>query len=348
MQLDGIVHAKIVAKLVKYNDTLVTIAEDNHGQISFILILLHSSLYLNQLKLHQNNTIIIKEPYYKETKILKNKQKVLIVDNIYHNLILVKPEIFDDKNDSDDHKDEHINIESLKEKGNKYFTLKQYFLAIYCYSQALNNFDSASNHSIELKFKLLCNRSLCFINIKKYSKALIDAENALKLDKSSIKAKFRVITALNYMGKYLQAMKTVKSIDKTKIKSNSILNKFISLEQEIVIRYRESMALFQNDKHEKIDFALYPSFADPVKWQNVSDYIGKIKVKYIDKYKGRGIVAAKNIKAGEIILVEKVFAKGQHQQTQKLVYNLSEFYIFLKYINIIIYRNKIKCRKESY
>ena len=180
-------------------------------------------------------------------------------------------------------------------------------------------FENSNTQNTDLKFKLLCNRSLLFLFIQHYSHALIDAEHALKLNKQSVKAKFRCITALNGIGQYLKAMQLLKSVNRKTIESSSIRKQFVILDREIIIKYRESMGILQNEGKDRVDFALYSAFSDHSKWANVSDFIGPICVHYIGPKKGRGIVATKNIKRGDIILIEKVFAKGMYKNGKQKV-----------------------------
>ena len=331
--------------------SIITIVKELKSNTIFILILLHASFYNDQL--HKNDVLFIKTALYKQKKLLMNKeeeQRILIIDNVYYNINLTQNDVIDD-NKSDD-----IDVDKLKEKGNKYFGCKQYLFAINCYSKALQS--NNINDDKDLKLKLLCNRSLCFLYVNEYCPALIDAENALKIDKHCIKAKFRCIKALNGIGKYLKAIKILKSIDKTTIESKSICKSFGALEQEIVMKYYESMAIFKNDKNEKIDFALYPLFSHPIKWKNVSNFINnKISIKYINKTKGRGIIATNDIKCGEIILIEKVFAKSELLSDSKyhiskrdslLMSVLKNTFPYLRIKGGFEYNSNLNCKRISF
>eukprot|EP01083_Nonionella_stella_P070302 188002_1 len=302
-----ILHVNIMDKMIKNSDDLLAIVKEKKTNKIFVLLLLHSVHYKHQLthKNQTNPTLIIKDPFFKNIAFGKERVSAVMIDNIYCNLCLQYPQTLHNNNDD---------IRALKQKGNEYFSRKQYRFAIHCYSVALQHRNSENDTM--LKFKLLCNRSLCFMHVHHYQNASLDAHNALSIDADSFKAKFRSISALKGIGQYLQALKLLQSIDKTQIKSSGIQTNFDLLQKDILTRYRESMGILQNDCKERIDFALYPPFAHDTQWRKTSDFVGALSIQWINNKKGRGIVATKDIKSGDVVLIEKVFAKGKYTNNQ--------------------------------
>ena len=303
---------KLIAKIITPPDKLLsfrTIIKDiddknnNYGhnviQLSiYNLIPFQISLsQIEKLKILSKNTMIaIKEPY---CKFYKSNKLGIRIDNPYYNLTIIDN---NDSNNTDDTKDD--SIESLKNAGNKYFKQKQYWKAISIYSKSLKMIDSETpiQSFNEVKLKLLLNKSLCYLKLNEYNLSYIDAKNAYNIDSKSIKVQYRYLSSLTNIGKHEQALSMINNLDFNQITSKSIKKEFIKLKHTIYRRYNESIGKYVKDS--------YKLMSDDNQWKLVENYIGNIDIKMINKTKGRGIIATKDIKCGQLILAEKAFSFG--------------------------------------
>ncbi|TWU75803.1 hypothetical protein ED733_004120 [Metarhizium rileyi] len=99
-------------------------------------------------------------------------------------------------------------LDRMKEEGNAEFKAGRFQPAIEKYSQALAV--DPNNHSINAK--LLQNRAQCKIKLKQYSEAISDAERAVSLDPSYLKAKKTKANALGQAGNWEEAIREWKAI----------------------------------------------------------------------------------------------------------------------------------------
>ena len=94
-------------------------------------------------------------------------------------------------------------VEKLKKVANEYFAQKKYKEAEDTYTLALNN--DCDN---ELRSVILANRSAARMGLHMNELALSDAEEAIRLNSSWVKAYYRKSSALEGMGKFGQAIET--------------------------------------------------------------------------------------------------------------------------------------------
>ena len=187
----------------------------------------------------------------------------------------------------------------LKERGNFFFIKKNYQMAILYYSEAIKK-----NNKNPLIFS---NRAIARINEKLFLEAIKDCDKAILLDNKNPKFFYRKAIALKNLHFYKEAL---KSLLKTKgLKEINLLKKVIT--QRI-------------EEKEKGNYNLNELFEHPFKInENLSDFIGSIKIIKI-KNKGRGIIATKDIKKGELISATKSFGFGKmDKKTKDIVF---EFY----------------------
>eukprot|EP01084_Bolivina_argentea_P089883 162069_1 len=247
--------------------------------------------HIQQKKILCKNTLIaIKEPY---CKFYKSKKLGIRIDNPYYNLTIINNEKI-----SEIKQNSQQSIENLKKNGNTFFKQNKYWKAIYFYSEALKLIGKNKNiHS-----KLLLNRSLSYLKLNENNLAYIDANHALKIDSKSVKIRYRYLCTLTNIGKHKKALSIINDIIDAKqnnINSKSIQKEFLTLQNKIQRRYNESIG-----KYNSISYEL---MSDEYTNKTVEDYIGNIEIIQIDKIKGRGIIATKDIKHGALILVEKHF-----------------------------------------
>lgn len=94
--------------------------------------------------------------------------------------------------------------ETLKIKGNEKFKAKNYDQAIEYYTKAI---ESKDDEPIAYS-----NRSLCFINLKRYFEAKDDCDKAIELDPNMDKAYYRRAIALKELSRYDKAMEDFKRV----------------------------------------------------------------------------------------------------------------------------------------
>jgi tetratricopeptide (TPR) repeat protein len=87
---------------------------------------------------------------------------------------------------------EDMNPAALKQLGNDAFRRKKYELAVRFYSRAL----SCGSIGLEDKIACLSNRAQGSLKMKRWEQAASDAQNALSLDSSHVKAKYRLAKAM--------------------------------------------------------------------------------------------------------------------------------------------------------
>ena len=91
--------------------------------------------------------------------------------------------------------------EELKEKGNAYFSAKQLQEAAWTYDQALRVLDDcgASPKTVALATNLRTNRALCYLNMRNFQQAKIEACRALEIDPLSVKGNLLLPEAFRLM-----------------------------------------------------------------------------------------------------------------------------------------------------
>eukprot|EP01084_Bolivina_argentea_P106777 190998_1 len=251
---------------------------------------LHQKLDTLAATLPIGTKIIIKEPYCKKSS---GGSIAIRIDNPHCNFIIVDPlqdvigKTIMSCNDP----------ELLKQKGNEMVKMKLYKNAIKYYSAALN----MKSISTDLYVKLLSNRILCFLKLKRFKVAIIDGKQALNMNVTgaiNTKIRFRLGSALVGIGQYMEAWLILAEPTQQIVSSNSIQKQITKLEFQATRNYNESI-----DNDIEYDYS-------NVDWNDIANYYNDIKIKYINKSKGRGIVATSNMKRGERILMEKCIAFG--------------------------------------
>lgn len=102
-------------------------------------------------------------------------------------------------------------LDRMKEEGNAHFKAGRYQQAVDVYSQALE-VDPGNKMT---NSKILHNRALSEIHLKKYNEAVADAEKALELDPSYTKARKTKAKALGEGGNWEEAVREYKAIQES-------------------------------------------------------------------------------------------------------------------------------------
>eukprot|EP01084_Bolivina_argentea_P169109 293177_1 len=284
---------KLIAKTIVNPRGLInisTILEDKNNNAISIAIYNYQQILQNDSMLPENTKLIIKEPYI---KIFQNQNPAIRIDNPFTNIILfhdtLKPIIINTNKESIN----TLSIHALKEIGNKYFKSKQYKAAVKCYSVALTKNDQDNKYQ-DLICKLLNNRALCYIQLKNFQKAAKDANKALSMNDSWLKAKYTLCNALIGNKRYKEALNYLKGANLNKHKAFKTLTKTINR------KILETSKEFVYDKPKTMQL-----------WEPEIDFVSdSIEVVWINKKKGRGFVAVKDIKKGQLLVRETCFAMG--------------------------------------
>jgi serine/threonine-protein phosphatase 5 len=106
--------------------------------------------------------------------------------------------------------------EALKAEGNEFIKACKWRQAIQKYDDAIELFPTAVYHS---------NRAMAHLKSESYGLAIMDADSAIKLDASYVKASYRRGSAQLALGKYKEAQKDFKRVCKVKPKDKDARNK---------------------------------------------------------------------------------------------------------------------------
>ncbi|KAF5129679.1 DnaJ subfamily C member 7 [Metarhizium anisopliae] len=120
-------------------------------------------------------------------------------------------------------------LDRMKEEGNVEFKAGRFQAAIEKYSEALQV--DPNNHSINAK--LLQNRAQCKIKLKQYNEAIADAEKAVSLDPSYLKAKKTKANALGQAGNWEESVREWKAIQEADPEDRTIPKEIRRAELEL-------------------------------------------------------------------------------------------------------------------
>lgn len=120
-------------------------------------------------------------------------------------------------------------LDKMKEEGNVEFKAGRFQPAIEKYTEALDV--DPTNRGINAK--LLQNRAVCKIKLKQYDEAVADAEKAVSLDPSYLKARKTKANALGQAGKWEDAVKEWKSVQEADPEDRTIPKEVRKAELEL-------------------------------------------------------------------------------------------------------------------
>ncbi|KAI5465495.1 hypothetical protein BGZ63DRAFT_349178 [Mariannaea sp. PMI_226] len=120
-------------------------------------------------------------------------------------------------------------LDRMKEEGNTAYKAGRHQEAIERYTAALEV--DPTNKSMNAK--LLQNRAQCRIKLKEYDEAIADAERAIKLDSSYIKARKTKANATGLSGKWEEAVQEWKAIHELDPEDRSVLKEIRKAELEV-------------------------------------------------------------------------------------------------------------------
>mmetsp|Transcript_8325 Transcript_8325/g.9690 ORF Transcript_8325/g.9690 Transcript_8325/m.9690 type:complete len:251 (-) Transcript_8325:102-854(-) len=119
-------------------------------------------------------------------------------------------------------------FKELKERGNAFFTRKQFDQAVVWYNKAIEA--SPKEHAV------YTNRSAAYFGLDKYQESLSDAMKAVEINSDWTKGYYRMGMAYMKLGKYREAKAAYQSGLKTDPKNDMILQALKTAEEEILKR----------------------------------------------------------------------------------------------------------------
>jgi tetratricopeptide (TPR) repeat protein len=177
------------------------------------------------------------------------------------------------------------NYSRLKDEGNQHFYKNKFESALRCYKKAMN---------IESNEIIYLNISAAMLKLERYEEAYDYANKSFELVNTD-KALYRMASSAYNMRNWKLALEKYELIkDKSIINNNEIEQCLMRLEEEKTGNYNWFNILKQREDnpYSKID---------------VADYHGPIEVKDIEN-KGKGYIATRDIKRGELLMVSKAFS----------------------------------------
>ncbi|KAG8931579.1 hypothetical protein FRC02_002507 [Tulasnella sp. 418] len=186
-------------------------------------------------------------------------------------------------------------LEKWKALGDQQFREKQFLGAVLSYTEGIKL--DATNTA------LLHNRAMAYLRLEFFSRALNDCRSALQLsgitDQDSVKALYRAGRALYGLGDWTGAKACFE--DALKVNEAEKESRTWSAKCDARVREQETgdyevVGIYRRSKSEGVRV-------------DVADFVGNIEVASMkSRGGGRGVVATRELKAGELLVVAKPFA----------------------------------------
>ena len=178
--------------------------------------------------------------------------------------------------------------QATREEGNALFKAGNVTAAAAKYTECI---DSDSQDALSL-----ANRAECYLRARQFTLALRDADAARAADPSKPKALYKRAMALNGLGRYPDAVKTLKELLAVEPEDAAATNALA--ECEMLTR---QAFLGDYDMPALLFGRLAMSF------RRCADYVGPVAVARVPG-KGRGVVVTKDVKAGDLLCVSSPLA----------------------------------------
>ena len=160
--------------------------------------------------------------------------------------------------------------ENIKGEGNKFYKENKLKQAIEKYDEAVKTLPEG--HSRRAVF--LCNKSMCSLKLEEPGQALIDAQNAIKVDPKNIKAYYRMAIAHYALNRLKDAIQSLKMITMTlKIRTNKDVNDKLKLLKKIQKERNFLKAIEYEDETDQLDpdsLSVPTTYQGPVLEENQS------------------------------------------------------------------------------
>lgn len=196
-------------------------------------------------------------------------------------------------------------VEWLRIQGNKAFSGGQHELAVRAYSAAL-----ALEPTPEERLVLALNRAAAYLRLRRYASGFRDASIVLAYLEQGVagppaaqsKALMRRATALHYLRQWHRALEDYsRLLELDPNQPTAVKNKAAV---ETAIGHSKTGVYFWNDIKIAYDLAAETK-SPPLDLLPIGDFVGPIEVRKMPhRAGGRGVVATRDIKAGEVVLGE--------------------------------------------
>jgi len=179
---------------------------------------------------------------------------------------------------------------SAREQGNDLFRAGNYAGAVAKYDEAIaaNANDAAA----------LANRAECYLRCRQFHLALADATRAYAADANHVKALYKRAMALNGMGRYAEAIKTLKTLAELAPEDDAAAHALMECE------HMQAQAFTGTFEVPALLFG-----RQATSFRRCADYVGPIKIARGGAVAhGRGLVTTRDVVAGELLCVSSPLA----------------------------------------
>lgn len=176
--------------------------------------------------------------------------------------------------------------------GNEHFSQKRFQDAIQAYTNGINDGKSSAKNKLDL----LANRSAAYLALNKFKLGLIDAESVLLLDSAHIKCMFRKAKALFELAEYRNALNFLTSLS-----IDTLPSTHTQIISDLIVKAKSLIAQSETGDYPWVNICQN-------QFDELADFVGPVIVKNTST-KGRGLFATDAIKAGQLILASKAFAR---------------------------------------
>ncbi|KAI2900058.1 hypothetical protein CBS63078_7047 [Aspergillus niger] len=271
---------------------IMAVVEDEEGDVLTLQLYNQDRDLVTDGRLVDGTIMLIKEPYL---KVMGDGDYGLRVDHLSDIRFILEndplvPAIWRDESE------DRGSANSWRKTGNNLYELKEYHLALNCYSKAL---DCSTTPKDELAPRL--NRAQTFLKTNQFDAALRDVEHILSKDKFVEKALFRKAQALYYLQRYQQSCDVYVDLCKAYPNNATAKSEFARATARL-FEQRTGEYPFKQMQQEATK--LKPPHFD------LATYIGPVAVR--PSTHGRGLFTTQAVRAGDLLICEKAFAHAFH------------------------------------
>ncbi|KAE8381346.1 hypothetical protein BDV26DRAFT_278907 [Aspergillus bertholletiae] len=288
----------ILVRAVTPTDTMTAImavVEDEGGDVLMLQLYNQEKALTADGRLVKGTVMLIKEPYL---KIMADGDCGLRVDHLsdirfipdYDQLV---PSVWRGGPKG------HTSADIWKITGNDYFKKASYYLAIDCYSKALD-----SSPTIEEDLTIRLNRALTFLKTDQFDAALHDVMLTLTNDTSSEKALFRKSQALYHLRRFQESCEVHKVLSKAYPSNIAAKSEF----DRATARLEEGQSgEYPFGQLQREAIKRRPPLLDR------ATYIGPVSVRSAES-RGRGLFTTEAVRAGDLLFCEKALAHAFYDE----------------------------------
>ncbi|KAL2810626.1 hypothetical protein BJX63DRAFT_444568 [Aspergillus granulosus] len=274
---------------------VMAVVEDEGGDVLVLQLYNQEKELSTDGRLVEGTAILVKEPYL---KIMADENYGIRVDHLSDIRILpshdpLVPLSWGGRRGMDP------TASYCKAKGNDHFNKGQYYLAIDCYSKALNT-SPATDEALIIRL----NRALTYLKTHQFDAALYDLETVLSDQESSEKALFRKSQALYHLAKFEESCKVHQALFAT-FPNNTTAKLEFSRATARLAEQRTGKYPFKYLQREAKKRC--PPLLDR------GTYIGPVSVRPTES-RGRGLFTTEAVRAGDLLFCEKAFAYAFHDE----------------------------------